>query len=470
MKVSEARLILREHGLRQDAIKKLSRWEIVAAVRTLSTEKTKAGEGGLCKYSRINSTITEIQERYMKDCQNIFELQNSLLNSAQVLSTDDDDSTESEDSDFEELGRNLEMLLSENKSSTQLSFEREEQERRELLEWIDDNNKRELPKIKEDVQVSSSRILRLTRTIKDENGNEFSRVEIVRKPSVIDLYVKIRTTKNDKFIKHYAVQDEVIRQAMRREKRNIMAQLRTIKKNEEISAVKKSISVEGMAKQDVNNHLVKMEADSDNAIKTTKKIGSTHCDYLEYNRTSKRARKNPIVEFSQICDNILMELTQVAQYEPFVCPVSARVYGYSYIVKKPMDIQSMRDKLRDSKYSCRAEFLADVVQIVDNSKLFNGAQSFLTLAAEQMLQNCVDKLTKQESQLMLLELAIDSGESNSANSSNTLVNNECIIDVGNEGDCTGSMNIPVMIYPSQNLDLSHDGSLVDMEFSDTDEE
>ena len=470
MKISEARAILREHGLQQDAIKKLSRWEIVAAVRTLSTEKTKAGEGGLCKYSRINSTITEIQERYMKDCQNIFELQNTLLKSAQVLTTDDDDSTESEDSDFEELGKNLEMLLSENKSSTQLCFEREEQERRELLEWIDDNNKNELPKMKDDAQASSSRILRITRTMMDENGKEFSRVEIVRKSSVIDLYVKIRNTKDEKFIKHYAVQDEVIKQAMRRERRNIMAQLRTIKKNQEISAVKKSTSVEGMAKSDVNNDLLKMETLSDNSIKTKKKMGSTHCDYLENNRTSKRARKNPSVEFSHICDNILMELTQEAEYEPFVCPVSARVYGYSNFVKKPMDIQTMRDKLKDSKYSSRVQFLADVVQIVDNSKLYNGAQNYLTLAAKRMLQNCVDKLTEQEDKLMLLELAIDPGESKSTNLSRTATNNGDVIDVGSEEDCVGTLNLPVVINLSQNLDMSIEGSLVDMEFSDTDEE
>lgn len=465
MKISEARAILREHGLRQDVIKKLSRWEIVAAVRTLSTEKTKAGEGGLCKYSRINSSITEIQERYMKDCQNIFELQNKLLSSTQVLSTDDDDSTESEDSDFEELGKNLEMLLSENKSSTQLSFEREEQERRELLEWIEDNNKNELPKIKEDVQASNSRILKITRTIRDESGNEFSRVEIVRKSPVIDLYVKIRTTKDDKFIKHYAVQDEVIKQAMRRERRNIMAQLRTIKKNEVISAVKKSTSVEGMVKPDVNNFF-KVETLTYNSMKTKKKIGSTHCDYLDNNRTSKRARKNPSVEFSCICDNILMELIQVAEYEPFVCPVSARVYGYSNVVKKPMDFQTMRDKLKDSKYSSRSQFLADVVQIVDNSKLFNGAQNHLTLAAKRMLQDCVDKLTKQEDKLMMLELAIDSGESRSENLSRP-INNGDIIDVGSEEDCVRSMNSPVVI---KNPDLSLEDCLVDMEFSDTDEE
>ncbi|CAO1362793.1 unnamed protein product [Diamesa tonsa] len=468
MKVSEARLILREHGLKQDAIKKLSRWEIVAAVRTLSTEKTKAGEGGLCKYSRINSTITEVQERYMKNCENIFELQNSLLKSSQVLSTDDDDSTESEDSDFEELGKNLEMMLSENKSSTQISFEREEQERRELLEWIEDNKKFELPKIKEDVPPSSSRFLRITRTIRDENGNEFSRVETVRKPAVIDLYVKIRTTKSDEFIKHYAVQDEKIKEAMRRERRNIMAQLRTIKKNEEISAVKNSKSAEVMTKTDVNNNSSNMEVESDKSIKTKKKIGATHCDYLDKNRISKRARKNPNVEFARICDKILMELTQVTEYKPFICPV--RLHGYTTIVKKPMDIQTMRDKLKDSKYSCRGEFLADVVQIVDNSKLYNGAQNYFTLTAQQMLQDCVDKLTEQEDELMLLESAIDPDESESTNHSNTMIHNGEIIDVGSEDECAGASNLPVAISSSQIIDLTLEDSLGDMEFSDTDEE
>ena len=466
MKVSEARAILREHGLRQDAIKKLSRWEIVAAVRTLSTEKTKAGEGGLCKYSRISSTVTEIQERYMKDSQNIFDLQNTLLKNAQVLSTDEDDSTESEDSDFEELGKNLEMLLSQNITSTQLTFEREEQERRELLEWIADNNTNELPKIIEDVRISGSRILRITRTIKDEYGEEFSRVEIVRKSSVIDLYVKIRTTKDEKFIKHYSVQDELIKQAMRRERKNIMAQLRTIKKNEEISAVKKKSSDDLMRK---TNDLLKTETSSDSFNKAKKKNRSTHCDYLENNRTTKRARKNPCVEFSQICENILLELTQVAEYEPFVCPVSARVYGYSNIVKNPMDLQTMRDKLKDSKYSSRVQFLGDFVQIVDNSNLFNGAQNFLTRAAKQMLQNCVDKLTEQEDKLISLELAINPPDLKSMDQK-TYTNNGDIIDVGSEGDCCEALNLPVMVKETQILDLSLEGSLGNMEFSDTDEE
>ncbi|CAO1324311.1 unnamed protein product [Diamesa serratosioi] len=467
MKVSEARSILREHGLRQDAIKKLSRWEIVAAVRTLSTEKTKAGEGGLCKYSRINSTITEVQERYLKDCQNLFELQNTLLQNAQVLSTDDDDSTESEDSDIEELGKNLELMLSQNVSSTQLSFEREEQERRELLEWMADNNANKLPKIKEDVPASSSRILRITRTMRDESGREYSSVEIVRKSSVIDLYVKIRTTKDEKFIKHYSVQDEGIRLEMRRERRNIMAQLRTIKRNEDISAEKKISSVDLTGE---TNDILREETSLDNSNKTKKKFGSKHCDYLDNNRTSKRARKNPCVEFSQICDQILLELSQISEYEPFVCPVSTRVYGYSNIIKKPMDLQTMRDKLKDSKYSSRDQFLADVVQIVENSKLFNGAQSYLTLAAQQMLQNCVEKLTEQEDKLMLLEFAIDPGNMKLMDLSKSNVYNGDIIDVGSEEDCLEDLKLAVVANDTEIPNMRHEDCLEDMEFSDTDED
>lgn len=46
-------------------IKKLTRWEVIDVVRTLSTEKAKAGEEGMNKFSRGNRfSIAEHQERY----------------------------------------------------------------------------------------------------------------------------------------------------------------------------------------------------------------------------------------------------------------------------------------------------------------------------------------------------------------------------------------------------------------------
>lgn len=37
-----------------------------------------------------------------------------------------------------------------------------------------------------------------------------------------------------------------------------------------------------------------------------------------------------------------------------------------------MDLQTIRDNLRQKKYQSREEFLADVHQIVENSTLYNG--------------------------------------------------------------------------------------------------
>ena len=96
--LKEARAILRQNGVPEEEIKKLSRWEVIDVVRTLSTEKVKAGEDGDQKFSRGNRhSIAEHQERYREDCQRIFDVQNKVLASNEVLTSDEDDSSEEED-------------------------------------------------------------------------------------------------------------------------------------------------------------------------------------------------------------------------------------------------------------------------------------------------------------------------------------------------------------------------------------
>ena len=58
-------------------------------------------------------------------------------------------------------------------------------------------------------------------------------MEVVRKQAVIDAYVKIRTTKDEGFIKQFAVVDDAQKEEMKREKRRIQEQLRRIKRNQE---------------------------------------------------------------------------------------------------------------------------------------------------------------------------------------------------------------------------------------------
>lgn len=72
-----------------------------------------------------------------------------------------------------------------------------------------------------------------------------------------------------------------------------------------------------------------------------------------------------------------------------------------------MDLQTIRENLRQKKYQSREEFLADVNQIVENSNLYNGARSSLSVAAKRMLETCVESLGEKEDRLMRLEKAIN---------------------------------------------------------------
>lgn len=47
---------------------------------------------------------------------------------------------------------------------------------------------------------ATGRCLKIYRTFRDEEGKEYVRCETVRKPAVIDAYVRIRTTKDEEFM------------------------------------------------------------------------------------------------------------------------------------------------------------------------------------------------------------------------------------------------------------------------------
>lgn len=47
---------------------------------------------------------------------------------------------------------------------------------------------------------ATGRRLKIYRTFRDEDGKEYVRCETVRKPSVIDAYCRIRTTKDEEFM------------------------------------------------------------------------------------------------------------------------------------------------------------------------------------------------------------------------------------------------------------------------------
>ncbi|CAH1372514.1 unnamed protein product [Tenebrio molitor] len=535
LSLNNAKALLRKFGVPEEEIKKLSRWEVIDVVRTLSTEKAKAGEEGMDKFSRGNRfSIAEHQERYKEECQRIFDLQNRVLSSAEVLSTDEGESSdEDSDEDIEEMGKNIENMLANKKTSTQLSLEREEQERQELRKMImegDEKKGKDKKKDDEDNQdqtnyAQQGRVLKIVRTFRDAEGKEFTRVETVRKAAVIDAYVKIRTTKDDTFIRQFATLDEAQKEEMKREKRRIQEQLRRIKRNQEKErlalGLASSTNVSGFGEKSGSNDspsnqsfntspnkstvisppksrrktklkpdlklkcgacgnvghmrtnkacplyqnsgsnapmnvamteeqeeeiekqlntddedlvnidgtkvklsskllkhaeemkrrtlLLKVPKEAMGAKRRRRGVSDLHCDYLKrHNRPANRRRTDPVVVLSTILENILNEMRDMPDVQPFLFPVNQKkVLDYSRIVQRPMDLQTIRDNLRQKKYQSREEFLADVNQIVENSSLYNGPKSSLTVAAQRMLNKCVERLGEKEERLMRLEKAIN---------------------------------------------------------------
>uniref|UniRef100_A0A672PF65 Transcription initiation factor TFIID subunit 1-like n=1 Tax=Sinocyclocheilus grahami TaxID=75366 RepID=A0A672PF65_SINGR len=238
LSLKNAKQLLRKFGVPEEEIKKLSRWEVIDVVRTMSTEQARSGEGPMSKFARGSRfSVAEHQERYKEECQRIFDLQNKVLESTEVLSTDTDSSS-AEDSDFEEMGKNIENMLQNKKTSSQLSREREEQERKELQRMLmgEDNDRERDDDASSVTSLNSSatgRRLKIYRTFCDEDGKEYVRCETVRKPGVIDAYLRIRTTKDDDFIRKFALFDEQHREEMRKERRRIQEQLRRLKRNQE---------------------------------------------------------------------------------------------------------------------------------------------------------------------------------------------------------------------------------------------
>merc|ERR1712029_465835 len=215
----------------------------IDVVRTLSTEKVKAGEEGMdsFKFSRGNRfSIAEHQERYREDCQRIFEVQNKVLASDEILSSDEDETSseeEEEDEDLDELGKNLENMVQNKETSTQFQREREEAERKKLqkvmMETKSDKKTKDEPLKKDENEIEQGQVLRITRTFKNAQGKEYTRTEYCMKPLVIETYVKVRNTKNEQFIRQFATSDDQVKEEMKKEKRRIQEQLRRIKRNQE---------------------------------------------------------------------------------------------------------------------------------------------------------------------------------------------------------------------------------------------
>merc|ERR1719348_1764919 len=346
--------------------------------------------------------------------------------------------------------------------------------------------------VSEDFDIEAGQVLRITRTFKNAQGKEYTRTELVRKPLVIETYVKVRNTKNEQFIRQFATSDDQIKEEMKKEKRRIQEQLRRIKRNQEkerLGLMKLNKKKEKMKpdlrlkcgacnqvghmrtnkacprwtgeeddecpeginvamtledeekldkKLDDNNEelvnvtgtkikfsekvlrhaeemrrkavQIKIPKDVLKSGKRRRAGTGKHCDYLDTKayKPAKRRRTDPVITFSSFLENILNELRVMPEAEAFLFPVSIKaVTNYYDVIKRPMDLQSMRESVQNKRYHSREEFLGDMNQMVENSIAFNGENSVLTINSKTIMDRVVMRFTEAEDRLMKLEKMIN---------------------------------------------------------------
>ncbi len=76
----------------------------------------------------------------------------------------------------------------------------------------------------------------------------------------------------------------------------------------------------------------------------------------------------------------------------FLAPVNPRLYpAYYEVITKPIDLQTIRQRVLAHTYINREGFLNDIRQLVENSRQFNGEYDQITRDAQTIFAACFQK-------------------------------------------------------------------------------
>ena len=98
------------------------------------------------------------------------------------------------------------------------------------------------------------------------------------------------------------------------------------------------------------------------------------------------------------CLKVLNELVSWKISRPFLHPVDPEkdhAPDYYEKIRKPIDFETIRDNLKDGRYSSAEEFKDDVDQLCQNGIIYNGRHSLLGLFCADIKQFMQKKYSKK---------------------------------------------------------------------------
>ncbi|KAJ3168067.1 hypothetical protein HDU87_001268 [Geranomyces variabilis] len=106
-----------------------------------------------------------------------------------------------------------------------------------------------------------------------------------------------------------------------------------------------------------------------------------------------RRRAAPEVDLASHLARVVGELIDIPEAYEFCRPVSqVHVPDYYVVVKRPRNLEQIRDDVRNYSYSSAAEFMRDVQLVADNCRLYNGPLHPLTAIADGLVARATARL------------------------------------------------------------------------------
>jgi len=117
----------------------------------------------------------------------------------------------------------------------------------------------------------------------------------------------------------------------------------------------------------------------------------------------KKLRTKPLEELSACFLAIIKDLIDLPESSAFRKPVNSDIVkNYDQIIKTPMALDTIRQRVVANKYTSLNSIMRDLNLISDNCKLFNGAAHPLSRTIDQLVSTARQKLYAVILALMIL--------------------------------------------------------------------
>ncbi|KAJ3316030.1 hypothetical protein HDV04_000239 [Boothiomyces sp. JEL0838] len=124
-------------------------------------------------------------------------------------------------------------------------------------------------------------------------------------------------------------------------------------------------------------------------------------------KTVTKRRTSPECDLAELLAKLLNDLIVIPEAAPFLVPVSQFNFpDYYDIVKNPICLEQIRDKVKNFHFQSAQRFLDDVKLLYSNCNLYNGPAHPLTTIAKNManqvetaIQNDIEKFTAVEQEI-----------------------------------------------------------------------